>query len=163
MNILTIVNDRIYSVIKVIMMVLLSIMSTMVFAAVIFRFAKISLPWVEEFSIYAFSWLTYFGSSVVLRNKGHLSVTAFTGTLKNVKVKRGFAILSQVIVLIFVMTMAYISAQMVMLFLQMDSRSINITSVKMGWIFAAIPVNYIVYVLFTVERIIGIAAGKEDE
>ena len=72
-------NDGIFKVYKVIMMILLALMSIWVFLEVIFREAGVSVPWIEEFTIYAFSWLTYFGAANVLRNDGHLSVTVSRG------------------------------------------------------------------------------------
>ena len=74
-------NDGLYKVYKVIMMILLAVMSVWVFAAVILRETGTSAPWIEEFTIYAFSWLTYFGAACVLRDDGHLSVTAVTNMI----------------------------------------------------------------------------------
>lgn len=84
-------NDGLYKVYKVIMMILLAVMSVWVFAAVILRETGTSAPWIEEFTIYAFSWLTYFGAAGVLRDDGHLSVTAVTNMIKNEKAKRAVA------------------------------------------------------------------------
>ena len=87
-------NDGLYKVYKVIMMILLAVMSVWVFAAVILRETGTSAPWIEEFTIYAFSWLTYFGAAGVLRDDGHLSVTAVTNMIKNEKAKRAVAIIT---------------------------------------------------------------------
>ena len=116
-------NDGIYAVVRVIIMILLCVMSLMVFAGVIFRFAKISLPWVEEFSIYCFSWLTYFGAAVVLRNDGHLGVTAFMNAVKNPGVKKVIVIIRQLIILVFVCIVVYYSTSMVQRFWQTASTS----------------------------------------
>ena len=156
------INDALYSVIRVIIMVLLCIMSVMVFAGVIFRFGKISLPWVEEFAIYCFSWLTYFGAAVVLRNDGHLGVTAFMNLVKNLKVKKAIVIISQIIVFAFVCIVAYYSASMVGTFFRNGAASINIPAVKMAYVFFQIPLNYIFYALFMVEKIWGTAIGEKE-
>lgn len=75
-------NTGITKVYNVIMMILLGLMSIWTLFEVIFREAGVSVPWLEEFTIYAFSWLTYFGAANVLRNDGHLSVTAITGIIE---------------------------------------------------------------------------------
>lgn len=158
---LTKVNDNIYAFIKVLMMLLLCIMSVMVFSSVFLRFAKVSLPWVEEFSIYCFSWLTYFGAAVVLRNDGHLKVTVLVGSLKNATVKKALNIISQIIVFVFICIIAYYSANMVKMFFENGATSVNIPAVKMGYVFFQIPLNYVVYALFMIEKIWGTAIKKE--
>ena len=64
-------NNGIFKVYKVIMMILLALMSIWVFLEVVFREVGYSAPWIEEFTIYAFSWLTYFGAANVLRKDSH--------------------------------------------------------------------------------------------
>ena len=32
----------------------------------------------------------------------------------------------------------------------------------MGWIFMQIPINYIVYILFEIEKILGVITGKRE-
>lgn len=155
-------NDGIYAVVRVIIMILLCVMSLMVFAGVIFRFAKISLPWVEEFSIYCFSWLTYFGAAVVLRNDGHLGVTAFMNAVKNPGVKKVIVIIRQLIILVFVCIVVYYSTSMVQRFWQTGAVSINIPTVKMAYVFFQIPLNYAFYALFMIEKIWGTINGQKE-
>ena len=85
------------------MMILLGLMSIWTLFEVIFREAGVSVPWLEEFTIYAFSWLTYFGAANVLRNDGHLSVTAITGIIekKSPKARKALAIITYIIVAVF--------------------------------------------------------------
>lgn len=155
-------NDGIYAFIRVVIMILLSVMSLMVFAGVIFRFAKISLPWVEEFSIYCFSWLTYFGAAVVLRNDGHLGITAFMNSVKNPMVKKIIVIIRYIIILVFVCIVAYYSTTMVKTFWRTGAVSINIPAVKMAYVFFQIPLNYVFYTLFMLEKIWGTLNGKKE-
>lgn len=154
-------NNGLYKAYKVIMMILLAIMSIWVFAAVILRETGTSAPWIEEFTIYAFSWLTYFGAACVLRDDGHLSVTAVTGLIKNDKAKRAVAIISNLLVLVFCCVVCYYSTQMVMVYHRNGNTATNIRWVKMSYIFFQIPLNYLVYVLMQVEKIWGIANGQK--
>ena len=154
-------NDGLYKVYKVIMMILLAVMSVWVFAAVILRETGTSAPWSAEFTIYAFSWLTYFGAACVLRDDGHLSVTAVTNMIKNEKAKRAVAIISNLLVLVFCCVVCYYSAQMVMVYHRNGNTATNIRWVKMSYIFFQIPLNYLVYVLLQIEKIWGIANGQK--
>ena len=155
-------NDGIYKVYRVIMMVLMLVMSVWVFLEVVFREAGVSVPWLEEFTIYAFSWITYFGAAYVLRNDGHLSVTAVTGMIKNEKVLRVIAIIRNLIVLVFCCVVTYYTAQMVMVYQRNGNVSNNIRWVKMSYIFFQIPLNYLVYCLFEIEKVWGLLNGKKE-
>jgi TRAP-type C4-dicarboxylate transport system permease small subunit len=161
-NALTKLNDGIFKVYKVIMMLLLCIMSIWVFLEVVFREAGVSVPWIEEFTIYAFSWLTYFGAANVLRNDGHLSVTAVTGLIKNKTVKKVVALISYIIVFVFVLVVARYSVTLVQKYFKSGSTATNLRWVKMAWIFLQIPINYVVYALFELEKIWGTINGKKE-
>ena len=157
-------NDGIFKVYKVIMMILLALMSIWVFLEVVFRETGVSVPWIEEFTIYAFSWLTYFGAANVLRNDGHLSVTAFTAALnkKNPKARKVVGIIAYLIVLIFCCVVCYYSYGLVVKYLQRGSTTTNVRWFKMGWIFIQIPLNYFMYILFEIEKIWGVIIGKRE-
>lgn len=159
---LTKLNDGIYKVYRVLMMLLLSIMSIWVFLEVVFREAGVSVPWIEEFTIYAFSWLTYFGAACVLRNDGHLSITAVTNLVKNKTAKKVLAIIGYVIVLVFCCVVVRYSTIMVQKYFRTGATATNIRWVKMAWIFIQIPINYCVYILFEVEKIWGTIIGKRE-
>lgn len=163
-NALVKLNDGITKVYTVIMMILLAIMSIWVFLEVIFREAGVSVPWIEEFTIYAFSWLTYFGAANVLRKDGHLSVTAITGIIekKSPKVRKVLAIICYIIVAVFCCIVCYYSTLMVQKYLKTGSTATNIRWIKMGWIFIQIPINYVVYILFEIEKIWGVIIGKKE-
>ena len=145
-------NTGITKVYNVIMMILLGLMSSWTLFEVIFREAGVSVPWLEEFTIYAFSWLTYFGAANVLRNDGHLSVTAITGIIekKSPKARKALAIITYIIVAVFCCIVCYYST------------TTNIRWIKMSWVFFQIPLNYIVYILFEIEKIWGVATGKRE-
>ena len=166
------VNDVIYKVYKVIMMILLALMSIWVFAQVIVRetqaIARMRMPfstsWLEEFTIYAFSWLTYFGAANVLRNDGHLCVSAITNMIqrKSPTARKVVAVISYLIIGAFCCIVCYYSFTLVMKYLNNGSTSTNVRWIKMGWIFMQIPINYIVYILFEIEKILGVITGKRE-
>ena len=157
-------NTGITKVYNVIMMILLGLMSIWTLFEVIFREAGVSVPWREEFTIYAFSWLTYFGAANVLRNDGHLSVTAITGIIekKSPKARKALAIITYIIVAVFCCIVCYYSTMMVIKYNNTGSTTTNIRWIKMSWVFFQIPLNYIVYILFEIEKIWGVATGKRE-
>ncbi len=157
-------NDGIFKVYQVIMMVLLSLMSIWVFLEVLFRETGVNVPWIEEFTIYAFSWLTYFGAANVLRRDGHLCVTAITGVVqkKNPKLRKALAIISYIIILAFCCIVCYYSTSMVQRYLKTGATTTNVRWIKMGWIFIQIPINYVVYILFEIEKVWGVIIGKRE-
>ena len=157
-------NTGITKVYNVIMMILLGLMSIWTLFEVIFREAGVSVPWLEEFTIYAFSWLTYFGAANVLRNAGHLSVTAITGIIekKSPKARKALAIITYIIVAVFCCIVCYYSTMMVIKYNNTGSTTTNIRWIKMSWVFFQIPLNYIVYILFEIEKIWGVATGKRE-
>ena len=171
-NTLVKVNDVIFKVYKVIMMILLGLMSIWVFAQVLVRESQallglrlgFSTAWLEEFTIYAFSWLTYFGAANVLRNDGHLCVSAITNLIqkKSPKARKVIAIISYIIVAVFCCIVCYYSTSLVMRYFRSGSTSTNVRWIKMGWIFLQIPLNYIVYILFEIEKIWGVITGKRE-
>ena len=157
-------NTGITKVYNVIMMILLGLMSIWTLFEVIFREAGVSVPWLEEFTIYAFSWLTYFGAATVRRNDGHLSVTAITGIIekKSPKARKALAIITYIIVAVFCCIVCYYSTMMVIKYNNTGSNTTNIRWIKMSWVFFQIPLNYIVYILFEIEKIWGVATGKRE-
>ena len=171
-NSLVKVNDGIFKVYKVVMMILLALMSIWVFTQVLVRESQallkyslgFSTSWLEEFTIYAFSWLTYFGAANVLRNDGHLCVSAITNMVgkKSPKARKVIAVISYIIVAVFCCIVCYYSTNLVLRYLRTGSRSTNVRWIKMGWIFMQIPINYVVYILFEIEKIWGVIIGKRE-
>ncbi len=154
-------NDILYRILKAFIMLLLVVLSSLVFLSVVARFVKISMPWSEELAIYVFSWLTYFGAAVVLRNNGHIGVSAFLNMLKSETLKKTIIVIGQLIILAFACTAAYLASGMVRQFYVNDLRSTNMTGLKMAFVFLQVPVSSIIYAFFMIEKILGTITGKE--
>ena len=57
--------DKIVSkILQLIVVIMLSVMSVVVFAQVIFRIIHMSIPWSEELSKYLLIWSTFLGSAM---------------------------------------------------------------------------------------------------
>ena len=54
------------------------------------------------------------------------------------------------------------STMMVIKYNNTGSTTTNVRWIKMSWIFFQIPLNYVVYILFEIEKIWGVATGKKE-
>lgn len=153
-HILVKVNDKIYAFLKRLIMLLICIMSFMVFVQVIARFLGKPIAWSEELATYMFSWLTYFGAAVVLRNDGHVAVKFFANQIKNPTAHKLITIFGQLCILAFAWTATFLAAQMVVRFYGNDVRAMNISSLKMAYVFLQVPLSEAVFGLFMLEKIV---------
>ena len=56
-------------------MIMLSVMSVVVFAQVVFRIVHLSIPWSEELSKYLLIWSTFMGAALCVRKGSFLLVS----------------------------------------------------------------------------------------
>lgn len=129
-SILIALNNKIYRVLKIAIMIFLPAMSILVFAQVVARHLGISLAWSEELSKYFFSWLTYLGAAVVYRSGGHVAVMSLVNSIKKRWLKKSVLIIGHVLVLIFVWIAAFLAATLVLRFYNNGLTSVNIPLLK---------------------------------
>ena len=92
-------------------------------------------------------------------------ITAITGIIekKNPKARKALAIITYIIVMAFCCIVCYYSTMMVIKYNNTGSTTTtNVRWIKMSWIFFQIPLNYAIYILFEIEKIWGVAAGKRE-
>ena len=91
-------------------------------------------------------------------------ITAITGIIekKNPKARKVLAIITYIIVMAFCCIVCYYSTMMVIKYNNTGSTTTNVRWIKMSWIFFQIPLNYVIYILFEIEKIWGVAAGKRE-
>ena len=91
-------------------------------------------------------------------------ITAITGIIekKNPKARKVLAIITYIIVMAFCCIVFYYSTMMVIKYNNTGSTTTNVRWIKMSWIFFQIPLNYVIYILFEIEKIWGVAAGKRE-
>ena len=75
---------------------------------------------------------------------------------------KALAIITYIIVAVFCCIVCYYSTMMVIKYNNTGSTTTNIRWIKMSWVFFQIPLNYIVYILFEIEKIWGVATGKRE-
>ena len=126
------------SVERVIAMILIAAMTLVIAAAVVFRyFFHAPLFWANEASIFMMAWITFIGGSLGLKYKSQASITFLVDRL-SIKGKRILAIVSYIIILIFMAILLYLSYEWV--FLASDQKS---TSMRIPmWIpYLSVPVG----------------------
>ena len=73
MAVVKLVNDRLYQVLTVVCAILLTVMVATVFVQVLARYVFLaSTPWSEEVAVYCFIWVVLLGTSLGVRDHGHL-------------------------------------------------------------------------------------------
>ena len=92
------------------------------------------------------------------------SITTITGIIekKNPKARKVLAIITYIIVMAFCCIVCYYSTMMVIKYNNTGSTTTNVRWIKMSWIFFQIPLNYVIYILFEIEKIWGVATGKRE-
>jgi TRAP-type C4-dicarboxylate transport system permease small subunit len=153
LKVLTRINDKIYILCKWLMMFFLGALTLFVFADVVVRFMGKSLAWTEGIIIYLFSWLTYIGAAVVLRDHGHIGVTAVLSRMPP-PIRRAMVLLGQLTILVCSIVIVNLSGKMVGRFLANDQRDHSLLWLKMGWVFLQVPLSYGIFVLFELEQIL---------
>ena len=95
------------------------------------------------------------------------SISQFIILLEPLWVPAVFLLLSTgpityIIVMAFCCIVCYYSTMMVIKYNNTGSTTTNVRWIKMSWIFFQIPLNYVIYILFEIEKIWGVAAGKRE-
>lgn len=134
----------------------LGIALVLLFMQVIMRFVlKLSIPTLEEYSIYLFIWYTFLTSSDAMRVNTHIRVEAAVNLLKP-KVKAVVYIITQILNLIFCGIFTYSGVFIVLNRLSLSSQST--TGFPMWLVWLAIPVcmcltciRSLQYIVFTVK------------
>lgn len=151
-------DNLINSILRIIVMIMLSVMSIVVFAQVIFRIVHLSIPWSEELSKYLLIWCTFLGSAMCIR-KGSLVGLEF---LKNALPQKHQKILQTVLNLIVCLLLIFL---IVIGFWSVKRVYFQITPVlkqSMGLMYAAIPVGSVFMLINQILTTIYLWKGDEN-
>lgn len=158
MNMIFKFDKFINSILRIIVMVMLSVMSIVVFAQVIFRIVHLSIPWSEELSKYLLIWCTFLGSAMCIR-KGSLVGLEF---LKNALPQKHQKILQTILNLIVCLLLIFL---IVIGFWSVKRVYFQITPVlkqSMGLMYAAIPVGSVFMLINQILTTIYLWKGDEN-
>lgn len=151
-------DNLINSILRIIVMIMLSIMSIVVFAQVIFRIVHLSIPWSEELSKYLLIWCTFLGSAMCIR-KGSLVGLEF---LKNALPQKYQKILQTALNIIVCLLLVFL---IVIGFWSVKRVYFQITPVlkqSMGLMYAAIPVGSVFMLINQILTTIYLWKGDEN-
>lgn len=97
---------------EVLLAILLSVMTLMIFMQIVFRVLGWPLSWTEELGRYMFIWMIYLGAASAIRKRKHISVELLDLFLKD-NGKFVLNIISNVIFMIFAAILTYYSIPVV--------------------------------------------------
>lgn len=97
---------------EVLLAILLSVMTLMIFMQIVFRVFGWPLSWTEELGRYMFIWMIYLGAASAIRKRKHISVELLDLFLKD-NGKFVLNIISNVIFMIFAAILSYYSIPVV--------------------------------------------------
>ena len=109
--------------------------------AVFSRFVfNLSIPWAEEFLRYSCVWLVFIGSSLTVRNDGHVSIDLLQEYLKNHKVR---AVLYAASRLVGVAFLAVLFPASITLVLRSQNSMAASLPISFFYVYAAVPVGIV--------------------
>ena len=151
------IDHVVNTILRWIVMIMLSVMSVIVFAQVVFRIVHLSIPWSEELSKYLLIWSTFMGAALCVR-KGSLVDLEFLQSALPERGQKALKIVLSIIIcamLVFLIGVGFWAVRRV---------CFQITPVlkqSMGLMYAAIPVGSVFMLINQI--ITTIYLIKEDE
>jgi TRAP-type C4-dicarboxylate transport system permease small subunit len=139
---------------------LLAAMAALVCLGVFFRYALDSaLSWYDEFASYLLVWLTFFGAVVASYHRRHIGFETVVERLP-AAARRATELLAEVAVLVFHGIVLYygwdLAAKMA------DETAVSLPWVRMGWVFAAIPLAGGLMLLVSLARLAALVSAWRE-
>jgi TRAP-type C4-dicarboxylate transport system permease small subunit len=118
---------------------LMTAITVLVFLQVITRYVlEYPLDWPEEAARFVFVWVALLGAVLALRRASHFSISALTTRLP-VPAARGLALLLRVVLLAFLIAVAWLGLDAALRVREQESAAME---VSMTWGYAAVPVGF---------------------
>ena len=158
-------NDKLMPVVNWLIVLSMAFLVLCISLQIFNRFAiKIPMLWTEEYSKYAFVWLTMFGSAKAVREKSHIFVDVMEVLVKG-KVALVCGTLAMLISMVFFITLVYVSVPWALK--GMNAHSESIQGVRLGFFYMCMPVSGVLMTLFGLEVLIdrfkGTSTAEEGE
>ena len=152
------VDKIINKILQAAVVIMLSVMSIVVFAQVVFRIVHMSIPWSEELSKYLLIWSTFLGSALCIRRNSLVGLEFFLNSMskKNQKILQTLLNLIVCVILLFLIRVGFWAVRQV---------SFQITPVlkqSMGLMYAAIPVGSVFMLINQIIVTIYLWKGEEN-
>lgn len=152
------IDHVVNTILRWIVMIMLSVMSVIVFAQVVFRIVHLSIPWSEELSKYLLIWSTFMGAAPCVR-KGSLVGLEFLQSALPERGQKALKIVLSIVIcamLVFLIGVGFWAVRRV---------CFQITPVlkqSMGLMYAAIPVGSVFMLINQIITTIYVIKGDEE-
>ena len=152
------IDHVVNTILRWIVMIMLSVMSVVVFAQVVFRIVHLSIPWSEELSKYLLIWSTFMGAALCVC-KGSLVGLEFLQSALPERGQKALKIVLSIIIcamLVFLIGVGFWAVRRV---------CFQITPVlkqSMGLMYAAIPVGSVFMLINQIITTIYLIKGDEE-
>ncbi|TSI03575.1 MULTISPECIES: TRAP transporter small permease [Lysinibacillus] len=145
MKVINKISDIIFSIEKVLAILLASVLLISLAAGVLFRTLKSPLFWSDELAIFCLIWITFIGGSMGLKTNASPSITIVTDLLPK-NAKKVILVLSNLILLVFVGYLLFLAYQWISMPNIMVQTSTAMNMPKL-YFYLSIPVSFIFMVI----------------
>ena len=152
------VDKIINKILQAAVVIMLSVMSIVVFAQVVFRIVHMSIPWSEELSKYLLIWSTFLGSALCIRRNSLVGLEFFLNRMskKNQKILQTLLNLIVCVILLFLIRVGFWAVR------QVWFQITPVLKQSMGLMYAAIPVGSVFMLINQIIVTIYLWKGEEN-
>ena len=152
------IDHVVNTILRWIVMIMLSVMSVIVFAQVVFRIVHLTIPWSEELSKYLLIWSTFMGAALCVRKDSLVGLEFLQSALPERGQKALKIVLSIVIcaMLVFLIGVGFWAVRRVCFQITPDLKQ------SMGLMYAAIPVGSVFMLINQIITTIYLIKGDEE-
>ena len=152
------IDKVINKILRFIVIIMLSVMSVVVFAQVLFRIVHLSIPWSEELSKYLLIWSTFLGAAICIRKGSLVGLGFLKNSLSEEKQKLLQTILNLIVcaMLLFLISVGFWAVRRVWF------QITPVLKLSMGLMYAAIPVGSVFMLINQILVTIYLWKGDEN-
>ena len=158
MKIIHDIDKVINKILRFIVIIMLSVMSVVVFAQVLFRIVHLSIPWSEELSKYLLIWSTFLGAAICIRKGSLVGLEFLKNSMSEEKQKILQTILNLIVcaMLLFLINVGFWAVRRVWF------QITPVLKLSMGLMYAAIPIGSVFMLINKILVTIYLWKGEEN-
>lgn len=158
MKIIHDIDKVINKILRFIVIIMLSVMSVVVFAQVLFRIVHLSIPWSEELSKYLLIWSTFLGAAICIRKGSLVGLEFLKNSMSEEKQKILQTILNLIVcaMLLFLINVGFWAVRRVWF------QITPVLKLSMGLMYAAIPIGSVFMMINQILVTIYLWKGEEN-
>ena len=158
MKIIHDIDKVINKILRFIVIIMLSVMSVVVIAQVLFRIVHLSIPWSEELSKYLLIWSTFLGAAICIRKGSLVGLEFLKNSMSEEKQKILQTILNLIVcaMLLFLINVGFWAVRRVWF------QITPVLKLSMGLMYAAIPIGSVFMLINQILVTIYLWKGEEN-